>query len=32
MMQLLARLRTRLFPPMTPGQAQLLMQVKFSCC
>jgi hypothetical protein len=32
MMRILARLRARLFPPMTPAQAELLVLVKFPCC
>jgi hypothetical protein len=28
----LARLGARLFPPLTPSQADLLARVKFPCC
>jgi hypothetical protein len=32
MTRLLARLRTHLFPPLTPAQADLMARVKFPCC
>jgi hypothetical protein len=31
-MRLLARLRARLAPPLTPAQAELLARVRFPCC
>jgi len=31
-MSFLTRLRARLFPPLTPSQADLLARVKFPCC
>lgn len=30
-MSLLARLRARFFPPLTPAQADLMARVKFPC-
>jgi hypothetical protein len=31
-MTFLARLRARLFPPLTSAQADLMARVKFPCC
>jgi hypothetical protein len=31
-MTFLARLHARLFPPLTPAQADLMARVKFPCC
>lgn len=31
-MSFLIRLRARIFPPLTPAQADLMASVKFPCC